>query len=161
MLAATPERRVCHTPGQPPRGAPRFTDSACLRRLGPTPPLRGGGRQIGLQKAFHRLVTRPGPRFGQSSLPTHSIPDPNHPLTHPQPPPNPIQTIGKNGKSRFLTVWSPWPDRPQKAFPQACHTARTAILAIKPPYTPKTRPKSPHNTPTTLPKPPTNHPGIW
>ena len=93
---------VCHTPGQPPRGAPRFTDSACLRRLGPTPPLRGGGRQIGLQKAFHRLVTRPGPRFWRSSLPTHSRPDPNHPITLPQPSPNPIQTIGKNGKNRFL-----------------------------------------------------------
>ena len=93
---------VCHTPGQPPRGAPRFTDSACLRRLGPTPPLRGGGRQIGLQKAFHRLVTRPGPRFWRSSLSTHSRPDPNHPITLPKPSPNPIQTIGKNGKNRFL-----------------------------------------------------------
>ena len=99
---ATPERRVCYTPGQPPRGAPRFTDSACLRRLGPTPPLRGGGRQIGLQKAFHRPVTRPGPRFWRSSLPTHSRPDPNHPITLPKPSPNPIQTIGKNGKNRFL-----------------------------------------------------------
>ena len=154
MLAATPERRVCHTPGQPPRGAPRFTDSACLRRLGPTPPLRGGGRQIGLQKAFHRPVTRPGPRFWRSSLPTHSIPDPNHPITLPQPSPNPIQTMGKNCKNRFLTVVVTMARSAPEGLPQACHTARTAIWAIKPPYTLNTRPKSPLNTPTNPPQTP-------
>ena len=44
-----------------------------------------------------------------------------------------------------------------EGLPQACHTARTAIWAIKPPYTLNTRPKSPLNTPTNPPKPHTNH----